>query len=193
MGIRYPRDTVPTDMTDEIEDIEWGKWEILTPMSDVVVLAVGTMVHNSLAATASLAEEGLEVSVINARFVKPLDEDLLTRIAKRARAIITVEEGSHRAGFGQCIADYLLSSGYHGAFRSLGVPDMFIQHGARQLLLHDVGLDVEGLTRGFEQIAGPFYQHKQGGLLQKLKLKRNGNSRRRPRTAAVGTTASVED
>ena len=193
IGIRYPRDTVPTDMTDEFEDIEWGKWEILTPMTDTVVLAVGTMVHSSLAAAEQLAEEGDEISVINARFLKPLDDELLTRIAKRARAIITVEEGSHRAGFGQAIADYLLTSGYQGVFKSIGIPDNFVQHGARELLLRDIGMDVDGLVRSFGDVIERSYQQKQGGILQKLKLKRNGSSRRRPRTVAAGNTSSIED
>ncbi len=178
IAIRYPRDNVPVPMTDEIPTIEWGTWQPVTELGDVVVLAVGAMVHTALEAAERIAEQDdVEVSVVNARFVKPFDLSLLARIADSAKIIVTVEENQRRGGFGQGVADYLLSNGYRGKFLALAIDDSFVTHGTREELLRDVGLDVSGVTRSISEFLSR--HHKTGGLLQKLSLRRNGPPRRK--------------
>jgi 1-deoxy-D-xylulose-5-phosphate synthase len=153
IAIRYPRDTVPTAMTDAVDKIEWGKWETLTPPAPIAVLAVGSMVQTALKAAEKLAEQGTEVSVINARFVKPFDMEILERLRKEGRAIVTIEEGQLRGGFGQSIAEYLLSNAYEGKFKAIALADDFVTHGSRGQLLKDVGLDVDSIVKVISEVA----------------------------------------
>jgi len=103
VAVRYPREAVPTPMTDEIQIIEWGKWEWLTEPGEAVVLAVGTMVQQALQAAKALKVQGINLSVVNARFVKPLDQQMLDRFGREAALILTVEEGAIRGGLGQAV------------------------------------------------------------------------------------------
>ena len=147
VAIRYPRDAVPTPMTDEIKTIEWGRWELLTEPSELVILAVGAMVRTALEVAESLKSEGLNLAVVNARFVKPLDLKLLEKLAGSSSLILTAEEGAIRGGFGQAVAEYLLTRQFAGRFRALGIPDSFITHGSRSQLLRDVNLDSQGIAQ----------------------------------------------
>lgn len=146
VAMRYPRDAVPTDITENIKPIKWGKWERLTQQADIVILACGTMVHQSLKVVDKLAEEKIKLEIVNARFVKPLDTEMLNEIAERAKIILTIEEGQLKGGFGSVVAQHLAEFGYKGAFKSLGIPDRFVTHGARNLLLKEIGLDVDGIA-----------------------------------------------
>lgn len=180
-AIRYPRDNVPVPMTEDIPNIEWGTWQSMTELGDVVVLAVGTMVHTALEVSDLIAaEEDVDVSVVNARFVKPFDMKLLNHIAETAKVIITAEENQRRGGFGQAIADYLLSSGFKGKFLALAIDDEFTAHGTRDELLRDVGLDVAGVKRSISEFLSR--HHKSGGLLHRLSFRRNGQTRRKDLT-----------
>jgi 1-deoxy-D-xylulose-5-phosphate synthase len=176
VALRYPRDSVPTDMVDAVPAIEWGKWELLTPQSEIVVLAVGSMVAAAIGARALLAEKHVDVAVVNARFVKPLDIDLLSQIRENAAIVVTVEEGQLRGGFGQAVADYLLSHDYRGRFRSMGIPDRFVTHGDRSLLLRELDLDAEGISTAISTLVGQ--NQKNGGIFNRLRLRRNGHARR---------------
>jgi len=150
IAIRYPRDVVPTPMTTGIDTIQWGTWEWLTEPGKVVLLAVGTMVTPALEAAERLAQKGIDVSVVNARFIKPFDNMKLEQIRRDAGVIVTIEEGAQRGGFGQAIAEYLLSSGFDGKFKALAIPDSFVTHGSRAQLLKDVGLDAEGIYKSVD-------------------------------------------
>jgi 1-deoxy-D-xylulose-5-phosphate synthase len=181
VAVRYPRDNVPTPVEDEPGRIDWGRWEWLTAPADLVVLAVGTMVGQMMKALDMFEEHRGDVAVINARFVKPFDYDMLGKVKDNARVIITVEENSMRGGFGQAVAAYLLSEGYRGEFRALGIPDRFITHGTRAELLREVGLDAESLHHLIEE----FLTHNakaEGGLLRKLGLRRNGTWKKKDDT-----------
>lgn len=145
VAVRYPRDAVPTPMEEPVGTIQWGTWEWLTEPGQVVLLAVGTMVPYALSAAERLAEHAIDVSVVNARFVKPFDMMKLEQIRRQAKMIVTLEEGAIRGGFGQAVAEYLLSSGYEGKFKALAMPDSFVTHGNRAQLLKDVGLDAVGI------------------------------------------------
>ena len=183
VAMRYPRDTVPTPMQDAIQPIEWGKWELLTAQSQVVLLTVGAMVQSALKAADSLAQKGIDVAVINARFIKPFDLAMLEQIKTEARVIVTIEEGQLRGGFGQAIAEHLLSAGWDGKFKAMALPDGFVTHGSRAQLLKDVALDSAGIATELEQ----FLAHQvktNGGFLQRLIL--NGFTRRKDTVKNAG-------
>ena len=132
VAVRYPRAAIPEPMRDTVDSIEWGTWEFITPLNDVVVLAVGTMVDQAARAVAQLGDAAGNVSIVNARFVKPWDMEMLEKIAGHARAVIVAEENSQRGGFGEAIGNYLMENGYAGHFKALAIPDRFVTHGERK-------------------------------------------------------------
>lgn len=185
VAIRYPRAPVPTEIRPEVDRIEWGRWEYLTPLNDVVVLAVGTMVEQMQAAAPLLKETAERLCIVNARFVKPFDQVMLEEICAHAKVIVTLEENQLRGGFGDAAAAFLLNHGYEGRFRSMGIPDRFVQHGSRKELLKEVGLDAETIAATIDDLA-----REQGskGLLRKLGIKRagkNGNGKKKESDHAV--------
>lgn len=149
-AIRYPRLATPDEdaLTGAADEIKVGEWELLTPESGaVLLLAVGTMVSVAQDAAALLAAEGIAATVVNARFIKPLDLDLLERLTAEIPFIVTIEEHALAGGFGSLVASTLtdwhwFAPGGRRLIR-LGLPDQFVAHGARGRLLQDVGLTAE--------------------------------------------------
>ncbi len=180
VAIRYPRDNVPSEMTPGIQPIEWGTWEAETLDGDTIVLAVGTMVTTAQKAASILAQKGLHIAVVNARFVKPMDLRMLRLVKDRAETIVTIEENSLRGGFGQAVADYLLSNGFRGKFKSMGVPDKFVTHGNRSDLLKEVGLDVDSVVDEIERLSAhaDIAVTNGGNLLQKLLFRKGSHPRK---------------
>ncbi|MFW5947504.1 MAG: 1-deoxy-D-xylulose-5-phosphate synthase [Gemmatimonadota bacterium] len=147
--LRYPRDSVPADVPamSEIPDVELGTWETLRQGDDIALLATGTMVLPALEAAGSLAEQGIEASVVNCRFLKPMDEEVLEWAVASHRAILTVEEGSVVNGFGATIAARAAErAGDRPRVRVMGVPDRLIDHAARGEQLEEVGLTPDGIA-----------------------------------------------
>jgi len=145
--IRYPRASVPVEMKTEISSIAWGEWEELTPPAPHVILAVGTMVETAREVALKLKDQGIMAQVVNARFVKPMDEAILDNIRCRAKSIITFEENQLRGGFGEAALAWLAQHGFSGKTMSFGIGDEFVNHGDRGKLLKDVGLDADSVTR----------------------------------------------
>ncbi len=111
-------------------------------------MAIGTMVHPSLEAAESLACYGLSLAVINARFVKPLDRDLILDFARRTGVIITVEENVIQGGFGSAVLELLEEEGMEGVrVKRLGFPDQYLEQGEQAELRAMYGLDAEGIGR----------------------------------------------
>ncbi len=182
-GIRYPREAIPTDLLPDVQPIEWGTWERLTSEKPVIIIAVGTMVMRALDAAAEAAKQGVDVAVVNARFVKPFDYKMLGQLRKQSSVIITAEEGTHRGGFGQAVAEYLLENQYEGAFKALAIPDQFVVHGARPLLLRDLGLDADGILKSIMKVVDPLRSDDSDDddsrtFLQKLMFRKNGKQKR---------------
>ena len=146
--IRYPRGEIPEMELDESYKVEWGKWEILRKGSDGVFLAVGSMVTRSLEAAEILANTGIDVAVVNCRFIKPMDEESLLQIASEYEYIATVEENSLIGGFGSGVLNLLNKDGLlkNRKFISFGLPDRFVEHGATSDLIRSLGLDAKGLA-----------------------------------------------
>jgi 1-deoxy-D-xylulose-5-phosphate synthase len=192
VAIRYPRASVPTEMEETVAAIEWGKWETLTSDADVVLMASGSMVTTALEVREKLAGQ-LEVAVVNARFLRPLDLELLERVCDASDLIVTLEENVIRGGLGQAVGAYLAEHGYGGGFKPLAIPDRFVTHGDRPSLLKEIGLDTASVASAVESLARVHTNRKEeGGFLHKLRFRRNGSSRKRPELSST-TAVSTED
>lgn len=149
IALRYPRGRsrgVP--LTDYPESLPIGQAEILRKGKDLTILAIGTLVYPALEAAEELfQEQRLEVSVVNSRFVKPLDEKLITRLAGQTAKILTVEEHVLAGGFGSAVLELLEEKGLYFQLKRLGLPDNFIEHGQAEVVLSKYGLDKEGIKK----------------------------------------------
>jgi 1-deoxy-D-xylulose-5-phosphate synthase len=154
--IRIPRDVVPAlpKPVAEIAPVAYGTWETLRQGREVAILAVGTMVAPALAAAELLQREGVGATVVDCRFVKPLDEATLERLFPGHGHVLTVEEGTVVNGFGTFVRAYVAERwpGVHGA--SLGLPDGFVEHGERGELLADLGLTADGIAARARALLG---------------------------------------
>lgn len=155
-ALRYPRgNAIGVDITAEPRQLEIGKGEILRDGGEVAIVAYGSMVHPSLQAAEHLAKDGIETTVVNARFVKPLDAGLLLAMARTKRLIVTVEEAYLAGGFGSAVMELLEENGLQDKVRvvRMGIPDRLITHGDAKLLLAKYGLDSDGVyTRVKESV-----------------------------------------
>jgi 1-deoxy-D-xylulose-5-phosphate synthase len=147
VSIRYPRGKALGVPVSKFESIPLGKWETLFTGNDVAILAVGKMVANTLLARELLLAKGINPTIFNARFIKPLDEELLFQIAQNHELIVTVEEGTVVGGFGSAVAEYLSRNNLKTDLLVLGIPDKFIEHGTQDELLAQLGLDPVGIAR----------------------------------------------
>lgn len=148
-AIRYPRGNAgdPTD-NEEPAPLPIGKAEILKEGDDLTILAIGNMSLPSLDAAGILSEKGIQATVVNARFVKPLDMDLIADLARKTGHLLTVEENAVAGGFGSAVLEELTQAGAAGfRFRMIGIPDRFIEQGPQALLRKELGLDAEGIAK----------------------------------------------
>ena len=147
IAVRYPRGAgfgVP--LTGPPDALEIGKGEIVREGKDLAIIAIGNTVHPAMEAAEALAGEGIQVRVVNARFVKPLDRDLILETAKNFRNIITVEENVLMGGFGSAVMECLSDAGiYQARLVRLGVADEFVEHATQQELRRRFGLDKDGI------------------------------------------------
>lgn len=152
-AIRYPRGSVTSSDENEIDNIPIGKAEVLKEGDDLTIIAIGNMVNPSIEASELLSEKGIKATVVNARFVKPLDMELISKLAKKTGCILTVEENMVAGGFGSAILEELTQSGAEGfKFRMLGIPDSFIEQGPQALLRKQLGLDAEGIAKAAQTL-----------------------------------------
>ncbi|MFH1652145.1 MAG: 1-deoxy-D-xylulose-5-phosphate synthase [Chloroflexota bacterium] len=149
MAVRYPRGCGPgVPLEDELRQIAIGKSEILRNGDDVAILAIGAAVMPAREASENLAAKGIEATVVDARYAKPLDADLIGALAGRARSVVTVEENSLCGGFGSSVSALLRNINLGEVpVKSLGIPDEFVEHGTQAILRAKYRLDAEGITR----------------------------------------------
>jgi len=149
VAIRYPRGSgVGVALDRELHRIPIGKGEILRQGQDVVILAIGATVAPSLEAARKLADNGIEATVVNARFAKPLDGELIKELASNIKRLVTVEENALSGGFGSGVIDLLKQSDLDDVqIKSIGIPDEFVEHGSQAKLRAKYGLDSEGIAR----------------------------------------------
>ncbi len=151
MAIRYPR--VCEDLGPGIQsqrDIRVGEWELLSGGSDVMILAVGRMVQCAMQSTIELMGKGISAGVVDARFVAPMDEEMLVDVAQKARLLVTAEENALAGGFGEGVLQLLAKRGLRVPVLTLGVPGRFIGHATIAQQLEACELDSYGITRRVE-------------------------------------------
>ncbi|MCL1632576.1 1-deoxy-D-xylulose-5-phosphate synthase [Sporolactobacillus sp. CPB3-1] len=145
IAVRYPRGNgIGAVISKSPTEIPIGTWEILRDGHDASVLAFGPMLQPALAAAKQLEGEGIHLKVINARFIKPLDERMLSELAEQEAPVLTVEEGILAGGFGSSVLEYMHDKGFHNLIiERMGIDDCFVAHGSVKELLASVGLTSE--------------------------------------------------
>lgn len=160
IAMRYPRGSgfgVPL-MEEGWEPLPIGKGEILRNGDDVLLIGYGTMVHPSLQVAEILREHGIEATVVNARFVKPLDTDLIVPLAQQIGKVVTLEEGCLMGGFGSAVAEALLDHNVTVPIKRVGVPDKLVDHAKPDESKADLGLTSPQIA---EQIRQAFFTTRQ--------------------------------
>ncbi len=148
-AVRYPRGASDDRLPEQRSPIQLGKAEVLLQpeMPIICLAAAGSMVSAAYEAASALAAEGIAATVVNARFLKPVDGETICRCASEAGALVTIEENVKRGGFGEAVRDELHERGLGGLPHTiLALPDRFIEHGAQALIRRDCGLDAESIA-----------------------------------------------
>lgn len=156
IAFRYPRGAgIGVPMQNESQALPIGKGEVLREGEDLLIVAIGNRVYPAVEAADVLADFGISVAVVNARFVKPLDEELIVPLAERIGRIITIEDGVLMGGFGSAVLEALAHRGIQGVqVRRLGIPDQFIEHGDVKTLYSLCGCDEEAVVREGRKLVG---------------------------------------
>ncbi|HJS43385.1 MAG TPA: 1-deoxy-D-xylulose-5-phosphate synthase [Gemmatimonadales bacterium] len=154
-SIRYPRDKAPAEPPPaaEVPPTPYGTWELLRKGKDCAILAVGVMCKPALDAADALAADGFDVSVVNARFLKPMDREMLEALARDHKLLVTVEDGTVVNGFGAALAALVQTTAPDLRVVALGVPDRTYEHAPRAQQLADVGLTGEGIAGRIRALA----------------------------------------
>ncbi|MFQ5480170.1 MAG: 1-deoxy-D-xylulose-5-phosphate synthase [Thermodesulfobacteriota bacterium] len=146
VALRYPRGSVDDGYSREaFSYIKPGTAEVLAEGSDVTILAIGSMVAPALGAALELEKSGIKAAVVNARFIKPLDEALIVRLARSTGRVVTVEEGSLQGGFGSAVLELFEEMAIDCPVKRIGVPDAYVEHGSQEELRAQLGLDQRGI------------------------------------------------
>jgi 1-deoxy-D-xylulose-5-phosphate synthase len=145
-AIRYPKATLPT-ISGKRSPVQFAKSEVLSWSDNGAIICCGALLAESIKAAELLAEDGINVGVINARFAKPLDCDTILRAVRECGFVVTVEEGALMGGFGSAVLELAADAGLNTSHvRRCGIPDKFIEHGERGELLADLGLNPAGIA-----------------------------------------------
>ena len=155
-SVRYPRGvSLGVPMDPEPVALPVGKGELLRDGSEVAIISIGVATWQAHKAAERLEQEGISTAVVNARFVKPLDKELIVDVAKRVRYLVTVEEGAKMGGFGSAVLEVLSDEGItHLRTQLIGLPDWFIEQGPQDLLRERYGLTAEGIYESIKQLMG---------------------------------------
>ena len=163
-SIRYPKATAQTFKRD-FKPIELGKSEIIHWGTDGAIIACGAMLQQAIAASELLKLDGLDVAVINARFIKPLDLQMLAKVFEECRFVVTVEEAALMGGFGAAVLEAACEQGWDTRImKTLGVPDRFIEHSDRNDLLADLGLDPAGIAKTCRALSEKYSHAEHAGV-----------------------------
>lgn len=149
IAMRFPRGNglgVPMDK--ELHQIPIGTWETLKEGHDAAILTFGTTIPMALEAAALLEKQGISIKVVNARFIKPLDQKMLSTLLMKNIPILTIEEAVLQGGFGSSVLEYAHDHGFYGSvIDRMGIPDQFIEHGDVNSLLEEIGLTAEDVVK----------------------------------------------
>ena len=146
VAVRYPRGEAYSGLKEFRAPIELGKAELLYAEGEVCLLAVGSMVVTALAVRELLKEYGIDCSIVNARFVKPIDEKAVEWAAGNHRMVVTMEENVASGGFGEKVREYFDTLETESVLLNVALPDDYVEHGNVDLLKHETGIDAESIT-----------------------------------------------
>jgi 1-deoxy-D-xylulose-5-phosphate synthase len=154
-SLRYPRDKAPGEAPPaaEVPAVPYGTWEVLRKGKDCAIVAVGVMCQPALDAADSLAADGIAATVVNARFLKPMDREMLDALAQSHKLLVTVEDGTVVNGFGAALAALVQTTAPDLRVVALGVPDRTYEHAPRAQQLADVGLTGAGIAARIRALA----------------------------------------
>ena len=157
IALRYPRGNgLGVVMDEKLKTIPIGTWEVLREGSDGSILTFGTTIPMALEAAETLAEKGIQVKVINARFIKPLDTEMLDQLFRSGKPILTVEEAALAGGFGSAVIEYAHDVSSNISISRIGIPDEFIEHGSVDKLFEEIDLTAGNVVRTMEQAVKGF-------------------------------------
>jgi 1-deoxy-D-xylulose-5-phosphate synthase len=146
IAMRFPRGNgLGVKMDEELKEIPIGTWEVLQEGRDVTILTFGTTIPMAMKAAEMLEKENISVKVVNARFIKPMDEKMLHAILGSNMNVLTIEEAQVQGGFGSAVLEFAHNHGYAPHIQCMGIPDEFIEHGSVNELLEEIGLTVNGV------------------------------------------------
>ena len=147
-AVRYPRGTAYTGLEEFRTPIVLGKSEMLYQGSEAAIFAVGSMVKTAAEVRGLLLEQGISPTVINGRFIKPIDEEAVAEACKTHRLIVTLEENVASGGYGEAIASYMKQSGFDNDLYLVAIPDRFIEHGSVDQLKQEIEMDAPSIVKG---------------------------------------------
>lgn len=147
VALRYPRGTCFDLSKEHCKEITMAKSEIINNGKYVAIIALGKMVEVSYKVMNELKEKDINITLVNARFVKPLDEELLLDVANKHDVIITIEDNAKMGGFGSCVNDLFIKNNYKGKVINVGIPDQFVEHGNVDILYKELGMDKDGIKK----------------------------------------------
>ena len=147
-AIRYPRGTAYKGLSEFRAPIEKGKSEMLYDEGGILLLAAGSMVKTALKVREILKAKGLACSIANARFVRPIDTELLRKAAGEYSLVVTMEENIHSGGFGEHVAAWYAGQDLNVPLLQVAIPDTFVRHGSPQELCRLTGIDAESVAAG---------------------------------------------
>ncbi|WNS82000.1 1-deoxy-D-xylulose-5-phosphate synthase [Domibacillus sp. DTU_2020_1001157_1_SI_ALB_TIR_016] len=149
IAMRFPRGNgLGVEIDPELGVIPIGSWEVIREGSDAAILTFGTTIPMALEAAEELEARGISVKVVNARFIKPLDHNMLNVLFAQKMPVLTIEEAVLEGGFGSAVLEYAHEAGHHGAvIDRMGIPDQFIEHGSVGKLLEEINLTKEEAVR----------------------------------------------
>jgi 1-deoxy-D-xylulose-5-phosphate synthase len=168
-SIRYPRgEGVMPEWRTPLQRVAIGTGRVVREgeAGGVAILSIGHIGNYAVKATAALAAEGLDAGHYDMRFCKPLDEEMLLAIARRYRAIVTVEDGCLQGGFGSAVLEFLADQGCHLPVRRLGIPDRVVEHGTQDQLYKECGFDAEGIAQAVREMSEKVADAARESLLQ---------------------------
>ncbi len=150
--VRYPRGTAYGKINKDFKNIKIGSWEVLEEGREIAILATGKYVYRALQIRDLLRVKGINLTVVNARFIKPMDTGLLDKILKTHEYVFTMEDGVLSGGFGSNVIEYVIDNNYKNIIKRFGIPDRFIEHGKTEVLEDKLGLTPEHLAAEIEKI-----------------------------------------
>lgn len=154
IAVRYPRGEAYDGLSEFREPLEYGKSEMIFDEKEIALLAVGSMVKTATEVRNVLKEKGYHVTLVNGRFIKPIDTQMLDRLSRNHKLLVTMEENVESGGFGEKVRSYIDENGYNLSVLSVCVPDEYVEHGNVEILRKEIGIDAESVINKIIQKMG---------------------------------------